>query len=162
MFPHIYFVKTRATRISDTVFFKHQYITNPQVTPKTFIIKVAGDLTRALKGVISCNGKTAEALQKFSELFTKIAAVISELAKAKEQWDNLQKHFNAHRAVPLPRVTKRPSTPASPLPMVLIDITKADCGVTIMPTQAVERGTPQQRTCRQPTTRPNYIFAGQR
>ncbi len=47
MFPHVYFVKTRATRISDTVFFKHQYITNPQVTPKTLIIKVAADLTRA-------------------------------------------------------------------------------------------------------------------
>ncbi len=30
---HIYIVKTRAARISDTVFFKHQYITNPQVTP---------------------------------------------------------------------------------------------------------------------------------
>ncbi len=29
---HIYIVKIRATRISDTVFFKHQYITNPQVT----------------------------------------------------------------------------------------------------------------------------------
>ncbi len=26
---HIYIVKTRATKISDTVFFKHQYITNP-------------------------------------------------------------------------------------------------------------------------------------
>jgi hypothetical protein len=31
---HIYIVKTRATRISDTVFFKHQYIMIPQVTLK--------------------------------------------------------------------------------------------------------------------------------
>ncbi len=46
---HIYIVKTRATRISGTVFFKHQYITNPQVTPKTLIIKAALDLTSALK-----------------------------------------------------------------------------------------------------------------
>jgi hypothetical protein len=46
---HIYIVKTRATRISDTVFFKHQYITNPQVTPKTLTIKAALDLTSALK-----------------------------------------------------------------------------------------------------------------
>jgi hypothetical protein len=38
---HIYIMKTRATRISDTVFFKNQYITNPQVTPKTLIIKAA-------------------------------------------------------------------------------------------------------------------------
>jgi hypothetical protein len=46
---HIYIVKTRATRISDTVFFKHQYITNPKATPKTLVIRVASDLTSALK-----------------------------------------------------------------------------------------------------------------
>ncbi len=78
-------MKIRATRISDTVFFKHQYITNPQVTPKTLVIKAALDLTSALKGTTSRDGKTAEALQKFSKLFTKIAAAKSELAKAKEQ-----------------------------------------------------------------------------
>ncbi len=92
---HIYIVKTRATRISDTLFFKHQYITNPQVTPKTLIIKVALDLTSALKGTVLCNGKTAEVLQKFSKLFTNLAAAKSELAKAKEQWNNLQNHPNA-------------------------------------------------------------------
>ncbi len=31
---HIYIVKTRATRISDTVFFKHQYIINLRSHPK--------------------------------------------------------------------------------------------------------------------------------
>ncbi len=86
---YIYIVKTRATRISDTVFFKHQYITNPQVTPKTPVIKAASDLTSALKGTVSRNGKTAEVLQKFSKLFTKIATAKSELAKAKEQLNNL-------------------------------------------------------------------------
>jgi hypothetical protein len=86
---HIYIVKTRATRISDTVFFKHQYITNPQVTPKTLVIKAALDLASALKGTISCEGETAEAIQKFSELFTKIPVVKAELAKAKEQRNNL-------------------------------------------------------------------------
>jgi hypothetical protein len=70
-------------------FFKHQYITNPQVSPKTLIIKAALDLTSALKGTVSHNGKTAEALHKFSELFTKIAAGASELAKAKEKQNNL-------------------------------------------------------------------------
>jgi hypothetical protein len=124
---HIYIMKTRATRISDTVFFKHQYITNPQVTPKTLIIKAALDLTSALKGTISRNSKTAEALQKFSELFTKIATEKSNLAKAKGQRNNLQNHPNTRQAVPLPRVAKRPPTPASPLPRVPIDIAEADC-----------------------------------
>ncbi len=86
---HIYIVKTRATRISDTVFFKHQYITNLQVTPETLVIKAASDLTSALKGMVSRDGETAEALQRFSELFTKIAAAKAELAKAKEQQNNL-------------------------------------------------------------------------
>ncbi len=82
---HIYIVKTRAMRISDTVFFKHQYIKNPQVTPKTLIIMVTLDLTSALKRIVSRNCKTSEALQKFSKLFTKIAGTKSELAKAKGQ-----------------------------------------------------------------------------
>jgi hypothetical protein len=77
---HIYIVKTRVTRISDTVFFKQQYITNPQVTPKTLVIKAALDLTSALKVTISRDGKMAEALQTFSKLFTKIAAAKSDLA----------------------------------------------------------------------------------
>ncbi len=125
---HIYIMKTRATRISDTVFFKHQYITNQKVTPKTLVIKAASDLTSALKGTISRDGKTAEVLQKFSKLFTKIAAVKSELAKAKEQWNNLQNHPNVRQAVPLPRVlAKRPPTPASQLPRVPIDTVEADC-----------------------------------
>ncbi len=68
---HIYIVKTRATKISDTVFFKHQYITNPQVTPKTLVIKAALDLTSASKGTISHEGEMTEALQKFSKLFTR-------------------------------------------------------------------------------------------
>ncbi len=76
---HINIVKTRATRIS-----KHQYIMNPLVTPKTLVIKEALDFTSALRGKVSCDhGKAAEALQKFSKLFTKIATTKSELAKGK-------------------------------------------------------------------------------
>jgi hypothetical protein len=82
---HIYIVKTRAMRVSNTVIFKHQYITNPQVTPKTLIIKAALDLTSALKGTVSCDGKMAEVLEKFSDLFTKIAMAKSAMPKAKEQ-----------------------------------------------------------------------------
>jgi hypothetical protein len=35
--------------------------------------------------MVLLGGKTADALQKFSKLFTKIATAKSELAKAKEQ-----------------------------------------------------------------------------
>jgi hypothetical protein len=52
------------------VFFKHQYITNPQVTPKTLVIKAALELTSELKGLVSRNGETVDTLKKFSKLFT--------------------------------------------------------------------------------------------
>jgi len=34
----VYVTKTRATRISDTVHFKHQYITNPTVSPESHVV----------------------------------------------------------------------------------------------------------------------------
>jgi hypothetical protein len=86
---HIYIVKTRAARVSNTVFFKYQYITNPQVTPKTLNIKAASELTSALKGSVSRYGKTSEAFKKFCKLFTKIATAKAAMAKAKEQQNNL-------------------------------------------------------------------------
>ncbi len=65
----MYIVKTRATRVSNTVFFKHQYITNPQITPETLVMKAAAELTSALKGRVSRDAETAEALAKVGELF---------------------------------------------------------------------------------------------
>jgi hypothetical protein len=66
---HVYIVKTRATRVINAVFFKHQYITNPKITPETLVMKAAAELTSALKGTISRDAETAEALTKVGELF---------------------------------------------------------------------------------------------
>jgi hypothetical protein len=65
----IYVTKTRATRVSDTVFFKHQYITNPVVSPESLVAAAAQQLTPALKGNIPTGNETAEALKKVSVLF---------------------------------------------------------------------------------------------
>jgi hypothetical protein len=65
------------------VFFKHQYITNPTVSPESHLVTVAQQLTIALQGNIPTGNKTAEALPKVSKLFTKIAMAKNELAKAK-------------------------------------------------------------------------------
>ncbi len=125
---HIYIVKTRALRVSNTVFFKHQqYITNSQVTPKTLVIKAALELASALKGLVSSNSKMAEALKKFGKLLTKIAMAKAATAKAKEQRNNLHTHPNAHQAVPLPKVVNRTPILASPLPRVPVAPTEADC-----------------------------------
>jgi hypothetical protein len=102
---------------------------NPQVTPKTLVIKAALELTSALKGTISRDGKMAEVLEKFSKLFMKIATAKAAMAKAKEQWNNLRTHSNARQAVPLPRVVDRPPIPASPLPRVPIALAEADCRI---------------------------------
>ncbi len=89
---------------------------------------MASDLTSALEGMVS-HGKTAELLEKFSKLFTKIATVTSAMVKAKEQQNNLQTHPNARQAVPLPSLVNRPPILASPLPRVPIAIAEADCHV---------------------------------
>ena len=52
---NIFIVKMRATRVSDVVFFKHQYITitNSQIMQEALIMKAAAELTSTLKGTVS-------------------------------------------------------------------------------------------------------------
>jgi hypothetical protein len=113
---HIYIIKTKATRVYNAVFFKHQYITNPQLTPETLLMKAALELTSALKGTVLHNAETADALAKVSNLFHKIADAKAVTAKAKEQRNHHQTHPNACRTVPLPRMVNKPPPPlAAPL-----------------------------------------------
>jgi hypothetical protein len=79
----VYVTKTRATRISDTVHFKHQYIANPTVSPESHVVAAAQQLATALQGNIPAGNEMAEALKKVSNLFTKIVMAKSEVAKAK-------------------------------------------------------------------------------
>ena len=41
-------MKTKATRVSVTVFFTHKYITNPTVSPDDVIISAANRMSQAL------------------------------------------------------------------------------------------------------------------
>jgi hypothetical protein len=102
----IYVTKTRATRVSDTVFFKHQYITNPMDSPESLVVAAAQQLTSTLKGNMPAGNETAEALKKVSELFTKIAKAKANVAKAKEQQNMIRTHPDACHAIPLPRVAE--------------------------------------------------------
>lgn len=69
----IYVKKTRSESISDTVFFKHKYITQPTVTPADTIIKALDDLTIALKGRKNVKGAIQiEALEKIDELLNNL------------------------------------------------------------------------------------------
>ena len=61
----IHVKKTRSKRITDTVWFKHKYITQPKVTPADQIVNAINDLTCALKGKNNVEGlEQMEALQK--------------------------------------------------------------------------------------------------
>jgi hypothetical protein len=59
----VYITKTGVTWISDMVFFKHQYITNPTISLESHVVVAAQELTITLKGNIPTGNKTAEELQ---------------------------------------------------------------------------------------------------
>ena len=67
----IFCQKTRAERISDTVFFQHRYLTQPAVTPADAIIKAMGDLRSALKHRSNHSGNAEmEALRQMDSILT--------------------------------------------------------------------------------------------
>ena len=45
----LWVISTRAKRVSDTLFFKHNYIINTFVTPADAIIATAGNMTQSLR-----------------------------------------------------------------------------------------------------------------
>jgi hypothetical protein len=100
----VYITKTLATRISDTVSFKHQYITNLMVSAESHVLLAAQQLATALKGNIPAGNETAEALKKVSKLFKKLAAAKNEAAKAKEQRNRVRATPAARKTTHFPRV----------------------------------------------------------
>jgi hypothetical protein len=64
---HVIYVKqTKSERISDTVFFKTKYLTQPTLTPADVISKALIDLTQALKG--NCNQKGIDQIEALKRL----------------------------------------------------------------------------------------------
>jgi hypothetical protein len=99
----IYVKKTRSERISDTVFFKHKYITQPTVTPADTIVKALDDLTQALKGKRNVSGAAEiEALKKIDELLNNIP---KQLSPVERQERRTRVTFDAATAPPKDNVT---------------------------------------------------------
>ncbi len=164
----VYLMRTRATRISDTVVFKHQYITSPTISPESHVVAAAQQLVTALQGNIPAGNKTAEALIKVSELFTKIALAKKEVAKAKEQRNRLRANPLARITTHLPRVAVPPPRVGLPVPRVTkatqADFCKAQTSVSTtmmwppVQTLATRSSWPPQADARPPSSRPNYIL----
>ncbi len=96
------------------------------VSPESLVVAAAQQLTSALRGNIPAGNETAEALQKVSKLFTKIAEAKANITKAKEQRNRIRTHPDAHCAIPLPRVAEKNVRVELSLPRV-DEAPKDDC-----------------------------------
>jgi hypothetical protein len=115
----IYVKKTRSKRIPDTVFFKHQYITQPTLTQADIIIKAIDDLTHALKRRQNVKGNAQlEALEKNDELLKNIPKKISTV-KEKQVTPNENTHPVTQ---PIAKTVIDPTSVQMPIPRVQNDI----------------------------------------
>ena len=73
---NLWTTSTKATRVSGTVFFKHNYITNPETTPTDAIIASANRMTEKLRNHMPINmcEDDLEALRRLETIFTREAA----------------------------------------------------------------------------------------
>jgi hypothetical protein len=75
----IYCTKTRAERISETVFFQHLYLTQPVVTPADAIIKAMGNLRGILKKKSNnISAKDMEVLKQLDAILSGPVAIGTE------------------------------------------------------------------------------------
>ena len=59
----VYVSSTKATRVCETVFFRHKYLTMPTVTPADALIKAADNLVDVITGQLLKNSVTADAAE---------------------------------------------------------------------------------------------------
>jgi len=77
----IHIKKTNSKRISDTVFFKHKYITQPTLTLVDTEVRAIDDFTCALKGARNTHGmQQIERLKLIDELLNKIPNNMIEMS----------------------------------------------------------------------------------
>ena len=74
----IYTSDTRHTRVCDTVFFKHKYLTMPTITPADELVKAADNLVDAISGVIPKNSITEDAVLQLMAIYRKQALNASD------------------------------------------------------------------------------------
>ena len=65
----VYISDTKATRICETAFFRHKYLTMPTITPADALIKAADNLVDVIKGHLPKNSVTADAVEQLMEIY---------------------------------------------------------------------------------------------
>ena len=97
---NVYIKASRARRVTDTILFKHKYITWPAVTHGDAVCKAASELARVLQGK-----PIVKSQEQWRDL-TKLSEVFSQLAETNKQAADEPTH---QRAEPEP-VRQRPQT----------------------------------------------------
>lgn len=78
----IYISETKNTRIGNTVFFKHKYLTMPTITNSDALLKAAQDMTTALKGGVHQSNEQADAIKMLMKIFKNNATTMKEMEEA--------------------------------------------------------------------------------
>jgi hypothetical protein len=65
---------TRSTRIGQTVFFKHKYITQPTVTAADALVQAPEEMCQVLKGLSPIKGETRTAVELLVDIFKKVGS----------------------------------------------------------------------------------------
>ena len=78
----IYISDTRHTRVCDTVFFKHKYLTMPTITLADALIKATQKIVDAISGVIPKNSITKDAVLQLMAIYRKQALDASDAESA--------------------------------------------------------------------------------
>ena len=65
----VYVSSTKATRVCETVFFRHKYLTMPTITPADALIKAADNLVDVITGQLPKNCVTADAVEQLMEIY---------------------------------------------------------------------------------------------
>jgi hypothetical protein len=118
----IYVKKTRRERISDTVHFKHKYITQPTLMLEDTIAKALNDLTNALKQKRNNKGIVKyEALQKKDKIQNNIPGTeqqVPPMTSKRVTFDKMAKH---PREIPSPNELTNNQHPTPRVPNKIRD-----------------------------------------
>ena len=142
----IHMKQTKSERVSDTVFFKTKFITQPTLTPADVITKALNDLTQALKGKSNQKGiDQIEALTKLNDILSNAPELdpapdepIVPTAPRRVTFDDTTKPAQIKEPIneiPPPRATK-PTERMQPESMHKVTINKA---ILNAPTPRVEK-----------------------
>jgi hypothetical protein len=65
----VYISDTKHSRVCETVFFKHKYLTMPSITPADALIKAADNLVDTISGLMPQNGVTVDAVGQLMDIY---------------------------------------------------------------------------------------------